>query len=202
MFSRLHRLDYAVSSVCYRAEPSASHVYSLMVERIDRQVCGVHYASQHASIGNADHVCRFVFRSLLRVLDICRDMLTHMSSERNGHCLHAAADAEHRHVHAVCHEAERQFVVVAQAVDGAELCYRLFAHPQRVMVSAPGEYHSIYIHELLAHENGIVYRWHQHGYTTSPMHLFHVFLPDEEVLASGICRYAYYRHARMAVVCA
>ena len=71
------------------------------------------------------------------------DILTHLSTQRNGEGLDAPADAKHRNLAVESQSGNHQFGSITFLIDVVKTGRRLFAHPQRIMVAATRQNQSI-----------------------------------------------------------
>ncbi len=99
-------------------------------------------------MGLDDYFVRFnIARRLLRMANaffflpsgIERDVLRHVSSERDGHHLNATADAQQRHASFACEARKQQFAFVALWLYFSRHREFFFALPMRVAIAAAAE---------------------------------------------------------------
>ena len=131
--------------------------------------------------------CRFVGPDILFI-----DVLLHCSSQGNGQCLYAAADAEDRNLTVECQSGQHQFGQVALGIDVVQVRRRLFAGPERIDVAASCKEKSVKMGKRV-HENILVgYRRYEDRDAARSGNLLIVDIPQRSITVREVRRYADY----------
>ena len=184
----LHGLGHAVCRGRGEPKPIARAADGLVVEGVDKEPVGPVEVVQERCRVDMHRVGGVMARRILRmshqrgrlcgenptkkggrelaacVLGECLfDVLSHLSAQCHGQCLHATADAQHRDLPVIGQSGEEKFGQIALRIDAVQFGRRFCSAPKRIIIGSAREHQCIKSFERAEKNSRVGNGWKEHG---------------------------------------